>query len=392
MSALDHSDDGSVADLFQNAPCGLLSLSSTGQITVVNDTLLSWLGYGRDELVNRVRLQELMTVPGRIFYDTHFAPLLRLQGFVNEIAVDLVHKDGTTVAVFVSAMERHSDAGELTSLRVAVSQAADRRKYERELLLSRRMAEQAMKAKSDFLAMFAHDVRNPLSTVKMAAIALERSGVSPVGQRSLTILQRSLDRVLALLENMLDFSRVEAGQMTLEQQRFDLRELVHGVVQTLEPVAERKHLTIRTEIDAAVPAYLLGDGIKIGQVIANLAGNAVKFTETGAVTVSVEATGRSEARARLRFCVSDTGIGIPPDRIGRIFEEFVQAGPEITSHYGGTGLGLAISRRIVELHGGKIQAESQPGRGSVFSFELSLPIAEASRDPWQSLGAQAEGP
>jgi PAS domain S-box-containing protein len=150
------------ADLAEHAPCGLLATSPRGQIVAANQTLLTWLGVERAALVGRRRFQELLTVPGRIYYETHFAPLLRLQGFVHEVAVDLVVAGGAVWPVLVSANERRDAAGHPQGIRVAIARAADRRTYERELLLARRMAEQALKAKADFLGVFAHEIRNAL--------------------------------------------------------------------------------------------------------------------------------------------------------------------------------------------------------------------------------------
>ena len=341
-----------------------------------NSTLLSWLGYDRAEIVGKRRFSELMTVAGRIFYETHFAPLLRMQGFVHEIALDLVRKDASSLSVFVSANERRTSDGRSEAIRIAVFQAVDRRKYERELLLGRRMAEQAMRAKSEFLAVFAHEVRNSVAAVGMAAELLQHSGLQPDADRYLGMLRRGLDKALALLQSMLDFSKVEAGKVTLERRRFDLRDLLLGTAQTLEPVALRKQLTLNVEIDPNAPTHLVGDPIKLGQVLTNLAGNAVKFTERGGVTLAVELISRAPHGVVLKFRVTDTGIGISPDRITRIFDEYSQAGPEIAERYGGTGLGLAISRRIIELHGSTICVESAAEQGSTFHFDVTLPVAE----------------
>jgi PAS domain S-box-containing protein len=368
--------DETWSDLLEDAPCGLASLAPRGEIVAVNRTLLVWLGYTREEIVGRIRFQQLMDVAGKIYYDTHFAPLLRMQGFVNEIAVNLVSKSSRPVPVFVSANERRDAGGEVRSVRVAVFQAADRRKYERELLLGRRMAEQSLRAKSDFLAMFAHEILNPLEAVRIAVQLLEKSGVPAAGQRPLSLLQRSLGKVLALLAAMLEFSQIEAGKAVLQRRRFDIRELVQGAVHTLEPITESKDLDLHIDIDPDVPQHLVGDGVKLGQVMANLIGNAVKFTERGSVTVAVHLVGRpSDGEAVLRFSVSDTGIGIASDRISQIFDEYAQGSPEIASLYGGRGLGLAISRQIVELHGSTLRVDSELGVGTTFSFELALPIA-----------------
>jgi PAS domain S-box-containing protein len=364
-------------ELFERAPCGLILTSPRGEILAVNATFLGWIGRSADQVVGRVTFSQLMNVAGRIYYETHIAPLLRMQGFVNEIAVDLVGKHGVALPVFVSATEARNSSGEPQSIKIAVFHAADRRKYERELVVARRMAEEGLKAKSDFLAVFAHEVRNGLNAVFLAATVLRRQELPPSAAKPLATLRSSLDRVLTLLQNMLDLSKVEAGKLELERRRFNLRELLHGVVQTVEPAAERKHIAVQVDIGERCPELVLGDAVKIGQVLSNLAGNAVKFTEKGQVTVAAELLTADSDSATIRFRISDTGIGIAPDRIARIWDDFSQGGPEIAARYGGTGLGLSISRRLIERHGSRIEVESRPGSGTSFWFDLRLPIAEA---------------
>ena len=368
-------------ELFEHAPCGLLLTSPRGEILAVNETLLAWIGRSREEIVGKVTFAQLLNGAGRIYYETHVAPLLRMQGFANEVALELVRKDARTMPIFVSATEERGESGQPRSIRIALFQAIDRRRYERELLLARRTAEQGLKAKSDFLAVFAHEVRNGLSPVHLATSLLQAQDLPSAAAKHVARIQRCLDGVLVLLQNMLDFSKAEAGKVELEHRRFGVRELLHNVGQTLGPAAERKRLPVRIEIADGCPEHLMGDPVKLAQVVANLGGNAVKFTEQGHVTLGAELLAIENRAATVRFHVRDTGIGIAPERIPQIWEEFTQAGPEIGARYGGTGLGLAISRRIVELHGSRIEVESQPGAGTSFWFDLSLPIAEAATPP-----------
>ena len=367
--------DDALRDLVENAPCGLVAATPQGTIVHANATLLAWIGATPDDVVGARTFPELLTVPGRVFWETHFAPLLRMQGFVYEVAVDLARAAGEPIPVLVNANEDRDDAGAVRAVRIAVFRAADRRKYERELLLSRQMAEQALKAKADFLAFFAHEVKNPLGAVQLAADAVRRAGVPPAGERPLAALDRALGKVLGVLENMLDFSKIEAGKAALDVHRLDVRELVHGAAQALEPLAERKGLPIRVEVADDVPAHVTGDGVKIGQVLTNLIGNAVKFTERGAVTVRTTLAARTGGDVALDFVVADTGIGIPASRLPHVFDEYAQAGPDISARYGGTGLGLAICRRILELHGSRMTVESELGVGTTFRFRLTLPLA-----------------
>jgi signal transduction histidine kinase len=365
-----------IAELFEHAPCGLVLTSPRGEILAVNETVVAWLARPRNEIIG-TGFSQHMNVAGRIYYETHIAPLLHMQGYVHEVAVQLVRADGAAIPVFVSASQARDKAGGAGTIRVALFHAADRRSYERELLVARRMAEQGLKSKSDFLAVFAHEIRNGLNGVQLGATLLERITLPGEAAKALSRLRSSLDRVVDLLRNMLDLSAVEAGVVELHRGRFDLRDLLGGVVRTLEPVAEHKGLAIDLRVSTDCPEQLVGDAVKIGQVIANLSGNAVKFTERGKVTVSAELMDRARGSATVRFRVKDTGIGIPTDRIERIWDEFAQGGPDIHERYGGSGLGLAISRRIVELHGSRIQVESDAS-GTRFWFDLTLPVAEVS--------------
>jgi len=366
-----------IAELYEHAPCGLVLTSSAGDVLAVNATLLTLLGRARGEVLG-LAFSQLMNVPGRIYYETHIAPLLHMQGYVSEVAVELLRADGVAIPFFVSATQARAGATEPSvTIRMALFHAIDRRKYERELLLARRMADQGLKAKSDFLAVFAHEIRNGLNGVQLGAALLERMELPGEAPRALATLRSSLHRVVDLLQNMLDLSAVEAGKVELHHGRFDLRDLLGGVVRTLEPVAQHKGVAIELAIGSDCPDQLVGDAVKIGQVIGNLAGNAVKFTERGKVSLHAELVGREAKTATIRFRVQDTGIGIAPDRIARIWDEFGQGGPEIREHYGGSGLGLAISRRIVELYGSRIHVASEPGTGTQFWFDLALPVAGA---------------
>lgn len=363
-------------DFLEGAPCGLLSTADDGTILHVNDTFLAWTGYTRDALVGARRLDQLFTIPCRIYYETHYAPLLRLQGFVHEVAVDIVRDDGKILPAFVNTVEQRAPDGTAPLARVAVFAATDRRKYERELLLARRHSEDAVKAKADFLAMFAHEIRNPLNAVALQVQLLERRGLPPEHDTSIARLRASLDKVLGLLNNMLDISKIDAGKVNLQESEFELANVVRAVVHTMGPLAERKELPIEIRIDPALPERLCGDPVKLDQALTNLVGNAIKFTESGAVTIGASRVGSvGSGRVTVRFWVGDTGIGIPADRQTLIFDAYEQADASVERRFGGTGLGLAITRKLVELQGGRLSVTSELGRGSIFEFELRLKAA-----------------
>jgi PAS domain S-box-containing protein len=362
----------SLEDLYEHAPCAYVSTLPDGSLVKVNQTFLSWTGYPREGLLGDRRFQDLLTIPGKIYYDTHYSPLLYMQGFVNEVALDLVCRDGHQLPVLVNASQKRDECGAPLLNRITIFNATDRREYERELLMARRQAEQAAQTKARSLSMISHEIRNALSGIVLAAQALERSSHEPKQQKYIRTLKSSSRNLLALVNTMLDFSQIDAGMVQLGEQPFDPSELLNEVVSSLEGKAEEKKLALGVVIDPRVPASLIGDPLRIGQILINLASNALKFTERGSVTLALQLEDLRPHSAALRFSVQDTGIGIAPDRLNDIFEEFTQASSDISLKYGGTGLGLAICQRLAHLYGSEIHVESALGAGSTFYFVLVL--------------------
>ena len=370
--------DESAEELYEHAPCAYLSTLPDGTIVRVNGTFVDWTGAARQRLLAGTKFQTLLAIGSRIYYETHYAPLLRMQGFVKEIALEIVRDDQRLLPVLLNARQKRDADGTPLVNRITLFDATDRRRYERELLLARRKAEQTAKDKADLLAMLSHDIRNPLNAVMGVVQRLERSDLADPQRRFVRLLKSSSEHMLNLLNHVLELSRAESSSFALTETPFSIETVVRDIVSTFEAAAREKGVAIRSSIDETLPQTVIGDPVAIRQILTNLVGNAVKFTDAGSVTVAITPKQIATDSVMLAIAVSDTGIGIAPDVIDRIFNEFTQASYETGVRFGGSGLGLAIARRLLALYGSTIQVQSVPNEGTTFSFDLRLPLPAPS--------------
>ena len=292
--------------------------------------------------------------------------------------VQLRCKDGAYkwVAFTGRVVEYDADGEPVRATGVSMDISATKA-YEHAMAAARDAAETASRAKGDFLANMSHEIRTPMNGILGLTDLCLASELNPEQRGHLEMVHTSAKALLTVINDILDFSKIEANKLDIEHQPFNLPQLMRHALAPLKHRAEGRDLVFRIDVAPAVPEWVVGDADRLRQVLLNLVGNAVKFTEQGHVTVHVAVVSSGATPPVWRFAVQDSGIGIAPERQASVFDAFSQADTSITRRFGGTGLGLTISSRLVGLMGGRLQVSSQPGEGSRFWFDLGLPVAQA---------------
>jgi PAS domain S-box-containing protein len=367
----------------------LMTTDPSGIITDVNKQMEALTGCTRDELIG-APFKSYFTDPERAEAGIK---LVLSEKKVTDYELTACARDGKQTVVSYNATTFYDRGRTLQGVFAAARDVTEGKRVEAELQQAKAAAESASQTKSDFLASMSHEIRTPMNAIIGIADLLAKTSLSPEQDKYVQIFRRAGDNLLNLINDILDLSKVEASQLELERTGFSLNDLLEKVREMVAVRAHEKGLTLVCEIAPGVPTDLIGDPTRLRQVLLNLLGNAIKFTETGEVALRVTSDAHSSVPGALRFTISDTGIGIPGEKLGAVFERFTQADSSTTRRYGGSGLGLTISKRLVELMGGCIRVESDVDKGSVFFFTVPLEIWRGpTRRPTVSVGTGPEPP
>jgi len=362
--------------LLESSSEAIIFVNRDGRIVVVNSQAEKLFGYSRMDLLNQsveMLLPERLRAkhPGQrkgFFED----PNVRSMAAGMELYA--LRKDGSEIPVEISLNLLHTEEGILVS--TVIIDISQRKHFEQQLREAKEAAEAASEAKSKFLATMSHEIRTPMNgIIGMTELVLD-TDLNIEQRESLGLVRLSAESLLTIINDILDFSKIEAGKLELESIPFDLRESLGETMKTLSVRAHQKGLELIYEVQPDVPEALLGDPGRIRQILINLTGNSIKFTQHGEILVSVDEVSHEAGTTRLHFSVKDTGVGIPADKQERVFEAFSQADGSMARKYGGTGLGLAICTKLVAMMDGKIWLESQPGQGSTFHFTAQFAVQE----------------
>jgi PAS domain S-box-containing protein len=363
--------ESDIEDLYERAPCALLSTLPDGTIMRANQTFFDWFGSSREELLGQKRFQSLLTVGSRLYYETHYSPLLQIQGFAREIALEIRRADGAIRPVVASARQFRRPDGTPHLNRVALFDSTDRRSYEKELLRARTQAETAVaelarvdRQRTEFIAMLAHELRNPLAPIRNALEVLKRD--DRLVKQTLGTMQRQVAQMGRLVEDLLDISRMGQEKLSLQRVPVDLASIIHHAVEASSPLLDDAGVAYHVALPADA-VYVEADAGRLAQVISNILNNGSKFTPAGgSVTLTLALDG-----ADARISIRDTGIGIAPEQLSRVFDMFMQTDVAV-ERKGGLGIGLTLAKTLIERHDGRIEVSSE-GLGHGTEFILRIP-------------------
>jgi two-component system, sensor histidine kinase and response regulator len=358
--------------IFETSPdCITVARLADGAFQAVNDSFVKQFGFSREEAIGRspreLGLWADLSQAGQAM------KRLQADSVITNLELDARDKHGRTMPCLFSAAL--TEIGSDLCAVVIVHDITELKRAEQELVQAREAALAASRAKSEFLSSMSHEIRTPMNAVLGMAELLADTELSGEQRRYLDVMTANGNALLELINSILDLAKIEAGRMQIEKTEFDLTDLIEKTISTFGPRAHGKGVELAARIEPGVPDYLIGDPLRLRQILVNLLGNAVKFTEIGQVVLSVAKPPGSQKHGELTFSVTDTGIGIPSDQLQQVFLSFTQADSSTTRKYGGSGLGLSIVKRLADLMGGRITVQSEIGKGSAFAFTAQFGLA-----------------
>ncbi len=367
--------------IFDEAAEGIFQTTPEGRVVTANNSMAAMLGYDSPQDL----MDSVHSLAGQVYARAEdretVLRTMETRGGVRSMPVEFKRKDGSPVTVELSLHPHRDEEGLLLEGMVLdITERVQREQADKE----RRAAEAASEAKSEFLANMSHEIRTPMNAVMGLTDLMLRSDLTDKQRATLNKIKGASQTLLAVINDILDFSKIEAGRMDLEVTDFSLYEVMANLTELFSQKAHEQDLELMVSLADGTPSALRGDPVRLGQVLINLVGNALKFTKEGEIVVEVRPAREQPAQADqvlLEFAVVDTGVGIPKDRLATIFESFTQADAGTTRQYGGTGLGLSISRRLTELMDGEITVSSEPGQGSRFTFTARFGRQPEDRQP-----------
>ncbi|MEK7989633.1 MAG: response regulator [Thiotrichaceae bacterium] len=360
--------------IFNCAAVAIALMDKTGRYVQFNSTWAEMLGYNNQEILNKCNFD--VTHPDDIpATEQYINQLINAEMDICRLEKRFISKTGQLIWGDVTASVTRNEKGEVEGIVGIIVDITERKQTEEQLIRAKEAAEAATRAKSEFLANMSHEIRTPMNGVVGMTELLLNTNLNRKQREYAETICHSTDALQTLINDILDFSKIEAGKLTLEPIDFDLENAILEIARLLSITAESKGFELIVRYAPEAPRYITGDAGRIRQILTNLIGNAIKFTERGHVLVDIECLTEVENTACMNFRIQDTGIGIAEDKLATIFDKFTQADSSTTRRFGGTGLGLAISHQLVKMMGGEIQVISQERIGSTFVFQLPLPIA-----------------